>query len=419
VDGGHLWAVRTSNHQKRGTEFSVKRTLDLIGDLSWPNAASLKWRIPMVKPVDFAVSKHSVVHPYLLGLLLGDGNLSQGCAKLFTIRDEVLEAAQAVMPAAVGFSRDKSHHGSYRIVKEDKSRGIANPVTDVLRDLGLWGLRAWEKFVPHSYLVAPVEDRIALLQGLMDTDGEVSEHHLSYSSTSRQLTDDVAFIVQSLGGTAKVVERALSVFTTMDGDKKHGRRSWVVHLKVPANILPTRVKSWEPNVEYHPNRIIESIEPAGESEVMGLEVAAQDQLYVTEHCIVTHNCGKGYLAKALPFPIWEYDPAIPGKEETPRPADLVVCTDVLEHIEPDRLVFVLDDLRRCTLKLGYFVIHTGPSSKTLADGRNTHLIQKDKTWWALKLSKYFEVAKLEEASPLIYALVVPLSKKHKKTYKII
>src|SRR5206468_4084203 len=75
--------------------------------------------------------------------------------------------------------------------------------------------------------------------------------------------------------------------------------------------------------------------------------------------VLDYGCGKGYLAKALPFPIWEYDPAIPGKDIAPRAADLVCCLDVLEHIEPDKLQFVLDDIRRVTKSVGYFVIHTG------------------------------------------------------------
>lgn len=105
--------------------------------------------------------------------------------------------------------------------------------------------------------------------------------------------------------------------------------------------------------------------------------------------VLDYGCGKGRLARAMPWQIAEYDPAIPGKEQTPKPADIVICTDVLEHIEPDKLDFVLDDLHRCTLMVGYFTIHTGPAMKTLADGRNAHLIQQNDEWWAKKLAPYF------------------------------
>ena len=79
--------------------------------------------------------------------------------------------------------------------------------------------------------------------------------------------------------------------------------------------------------------------------------------------ILDYGCGKGYLAKALDFPIAEYDPAIPGKQDSPKPADLVCCLDVLEHIEPDHLDYVLNDIRRCTKRLALLIIHTGPALK--------------------------------------------------------
>jgi len=130
--------------------------------------------------------------------------------------------------------------------------------------------------------------------------------------------------------------------------------------------------------------------------------------------VLDYGCGKGQLALALPFPIWEYDPAIPGKNEMPRAADIVVCSDVLEHIEPDRLHVVLDDLRRVTRKVGYFVINTGPAQKTLPDGRNTHLIQKNLTWWTKTLAKFFIVGKIHKDGNEVYAVVAPLEKAYKQ-----
>lgn len=116
---------------------------------------------------------------------------------------------------------------------------------------------------------------------------------------------------------------------------------------------------------------------------------------INARSVLDYGCGKGYLGKALAqegIPIWEYDPAISGKETSPFPADIVVCTDVLEHVEKEFLPYVLDDIRRCTKQVAYFVIHTGPAKKCYADGRNTHLIQKGEGWWKKTLGEYFVFA---------------------------
>lgn len=111
---------------------------------------------------------------------------------------------------------------------------------------------------------------------------------------------------------------------------------------------------------------------------------------VKKHCdtprsILDYGCGRRTLEQELGFPIQNYDPCIEGYDEPPDPADFVVCTDVLEHIEPEQLDAVLDDLKRVVRKKALFVIATRPAGKTLADGRNAHLLIKSAPWWLSQL----------------------------------
>jgi hypothetical protein len=128
------------------------------------------------------------------------------------------------------------------------------------------------------------------------------------------------------------------------------------------------------------------------------------------HSVLDYGCGKGYLAKALEFPIWEFDPCVPGKDERPRPADIVCCTDVLEHVEPDNLGATLADLARVTKKVAYLVIHTGPASKTLADGRNAHLIQQGEPFWRAALAPFFDVAQCFVKGQELHVVAAPKRK---------
>jgi hypothetical protein len=110
--------------------------------------------------------------------------------------------------------------------------------------------------------------------------------------------------------------------------------------------------------------------------------------------VLDYGCGKGTLGNALGRPDWlrEYDPAVDGKEAKPDRADIVVCTDVLEHIEPDLLDNVLSHIADLASKAALLVISTVPAIKTLADGRNAHLIVRPAAWWKEKLEKYFLVS---------------------------
>jgi hypothetical protein len=93
-----------------------------------------------------------------------------------------------------------------------------------------------------------------------------------------------------------------------------------------------------------------------------------------------------------------YDPAIPGLSTPPSSAELLTCTDVLEHIEPENIDNVLDHIRAIATRYVFLVIPTGPAAKTLSDGRNAHLIQKPVQWWLPKLLERFDLLSLNNAS---------------------
>lgn len=107
--------------------------------------------------------------------------------------------------------------------------------------------------------------------------------------------------------------------------------------------------------------------------------------------VLDYGCGKGKLKLALGDPAWlrEYDPAVPGKDARPEMADLVVCTDVLEHIEPHLLDNVLAELVRITAKALFLVIATRESNKCLPDGTSPHKIVQTPDWWRAKLQEKF------------------------------
>jgi phage terminase large subunit-like protein len=154
----------------------------------------------------------------------------------------------------------------------------------------LAGCGSAAKFVPQAYLHNAAEVRLAVLQGLMDTDGSITQTGaMEFSTASERLAENVEFLVHSLGGKVSV-ERRQTKFTNKHGDRVNGLPS--LRLRIRLNVcpfrLPRKAERWTPR-KNTPNRVIHHIEAAGAHECTCIEVAHHDHTFVTAHGIVTHN----------------------------------------------------------------------------------------------------------------------------------
>lgn len=132
-----------------------------------------------------------------------------------------------------------------------------------------------------------------------------------------------------------------------------------------------------------------------------------NKIGVTE--VLDYGAGKGRLAKSIKpdheVKVRHYDPGVKRWSNAPGSAQFVTCIDVLEHIEPEYLDAVLDDLVRVTEFYGFFTVHTGPAVKVLSDGRNAHLIQEPSAWWLPKILERFELLQFNTVEHGFYVLV--------------
>jgi hypothetical protein len=121
--------------------------------------------------------------------------------------------------------------------------------------------------------------------------------------------------------------------------------------------------------------------------------------------ILDYGCGRCTLAKSLgpAYRVTNYDPAIEGLDSAPEPHDVVVCGDVMEHVEPQLVNNVLREIRRVTKDKAFFVIALKPANKTLADGRNAHICLMSQSSWADELeSAGFTIEQQSESHPDTY-----------------
>lgn len=219
--------------------------------------------------------------PYLLGLLLGDGNISSDVVRFTSADDEIISSVREMIPRGTILQKAPTRPHDWFILS-DKAR-TRNPLVTELVKLGLMRHRAEDKFIPHQYKFASVEDRVAILQGLLDSDGSIDACGLiEYSTVSRVLAEDVVFLVRSLGGRTRIKERPTTRLL-----------SYRLLVNLPDGISPFRLTRKRTRCrsarKYYPTRSIHHIEPVGEAEMVCISVDAPDGLFVINDFIVTHN----------------------------------------------------------------------------------------------------------------------------------
>jgi phosphate starvation-inducible PhoH-like protein len=299
--GEHLWTVKTRADKRRGKPWRVLQTNEMIGNLR--AGRTRRYELPMLTAPACHPEQDVPLDPYALGLLLGDGCLTGSTNPGFATEDP--ELALALGGALPGI-RVRHKGGVDYALSHDRQPGevltLENPLTRALRELDLLGTRPHTKFVPEVYLRNSADVRLAVLQGLLDSDGAPVTRfargaRVHYVTTSARLKADVIQLVQSLGGIAyprqrTALGRKLGRAKERVADER--RDAHVLEIRLPAGIEPFRLTRKRARYDEsrgggRPVRFIESIEPAGRAEAVCIQVAAADSLYVTDEYLLTHN----------------------------------------------------------------------------------------------------------------------------------
>ncbi|MFD7975879.1 helicase-related protein [Streptomyces sp. NPDC059071] len=278
-DDEHLWIVGTSCGWHRGQTPKVMTTREIRDDLVKANGTS-KWYVPAATPVDLGGDAELPLDPYVLGVLLGDGSFRHNL-RLSTIDQEIHDAVATAVAPDCRLVPVPGSTCDYTIRLAHRTGGARNPVIQALRDLGLWGATSHGKFIPDEFKNTSIKNRLALLQGLLDTDGTVQKTGMSVSLTSAspRLAEDVAWLVRSLGGRARVLPKKAALN---------------VSVGLPDEYAPFRLTRKAARVRPRPKyntfrRAIRAVEHVGQKPVQCISVAHSDRAYVTDHFTVTHN----------------------------------------------------------------------------------------------------------------------------------
>lgn len=283
----HLW--ETSNFQERhnGGHRSVKSLKQIMSSIKYGNVLNHSVRI--VSPIEFPAKQNLLIDPYLLGVLLGDGGITESVI-ITNTDEEIWKNVETIVSANYpNLKLKKADTISQRISSDDGN----NELIKQLRHLGLFGLKSENKFIPSEYKFSSINDRIALVQGLIDTDGYVNskKSEILYYTTSEKLCDNFIDIVRSLGGIARKRFKTGS-YVTKDKRRINCKNCFIVSFYLPEGIAPARLTRKLANFS---NRVknfthfIKKITKVGTEESVCIKVSSLDSLYVTKDYILTHN----------------------------------------------------------------------------------------------------------------------------------
>ncbi len=296
ADAEHLWETTTHcerKNQARGlyAPARVRTTAEIAATAIWTVAGVTRpnHAIPLVAgPVGFKTKAHLPIDPYLLGVWLGNGTAITGNITMNSADGDVIERIRA---SGWGVHSVPSSVYTWRV----------EGLTKALRKAGLLGV----KRIPTEYLTASSDDRLALLQGLMDTDGTIGRTgRASFDNTEIDLVDGAESLAVSFGIKTSRRQRIGKI------NGEEFKICYQVNFTTDTEVFSSRRKKarLRPVAAKARLRYIMSVKPIPSVPVRCIRVDSPTHLFLAgRHCVPTHN--------SFGFSMWQVSKnlSIPGQ----------------------------------------------------------------------------------------------------------
>lgn len=292
----HNWKIKTTHN--RTFEWSAKQIIDYINEQERKNVARGKRKTDMLHilhgdPVK-GCCKLLPIPPYALGYLIGNGSIS-GSGNEVYISTSDREVVGFFEEYGYTFHERKVDSNCFRFAFTKRGRIIRE-----LKEVGLYGKKALNKFIPDSYKRASYEDRILLLQGLFDSDGSCNwkggSSYGMYSTISEQLAKDVCEVIHSVGGNANMHAKKPS--NIIKGKWHDCHTPYVVNARLRNMSDMFRLERKKNKCSDESKRrqglyiSIAKYELVGKKHCRCINVSGDDHMYLTDGYVPTCNCGK-------------------------------------------------------------------------------------------------------------------------------
>jgi len=304
--------------------------------------------IKLTKPVKMN-KKPLPIHPYVMGVILGDAHIGK-MVMLTCFDNQIIENCNKLLKPGYKFKKSKKREGLYLLV--GKTNGL-NYYNRILKEIGLYGTKAKNKFIPSIYKYNSKKNRSFLLQGLMDTDGYAGSKNIipEYATKSKKLALDVTEVVESLGGICKLKRRItycnnIGFYSyRLHISTNNNKQLFKLDRKINAASIRTKteLKRW----------ITKIVKTKKQEEMQCITVDAKDGLYLTNNFIVTHNSFFAdnigfYIAEKFNIPVINIDTELSQEQHWIRLLGIISGVDMNEiktgqfAKDPEKLAKVRD-----------------------------------------------------------------------------
>jgi hypothetical protein len=257
------------------------------------------YAIPNNKCISEDTVKELPLDPYLLGLLLGDGCITDSALASLTSEDEQI----------INYVKKSEYFSSVSNKENNKASAILfkTSLKPILKELGILGTYSNSKFIPKEYLFASKEQRLELLRGLNDTDA-YSGNTIEYCTVSEQLAKDYQDLVRSLGMSC-VCKKSKAGYRNKETDEYiQCQDRYRINLYTEEDVfkLDRKLKGIKKKDKAAKSKqektFITNIEYIGKGEGVCITVNNPTHTYITKDYIVTHNSysiGEGVILHEL------------------------------------------------------------------------------------------------------------------------
>jgi hypothetical protein len=200
ADADHEWFTQSRAERRHNSEGSVKTTKQILDTLLvGQKAPEPQHRIPIKHCVNYP-EKDLLIDPYLLGAWLGDGTSGNNCIcsggdDFDDMYNNALSHIENKTYSIRDMSGKPSHYKPVYIIRIQREKDNI-PFTTKLKTLNVFK----NKHIPIDYIQSSVDQRLALIQGLMDTDGHIEKRGIcQFYTIIQEMAEQVKEILYSLG----------------------------------------------------------------------------------------------------------------------------------------------------------------------------------------------------------------------------